>query len=312
VVLAVVRTAREGSLMSALPLTRHTGGAWPELPFDSWRDTKTTLHMFTQVLGKLRLGLSPHEPEWMHVPLYVTASGLTTEPMPYRDRVIQADLDLVDHRCSLHDGDGAMLGFPLPGRSVADFYADVLGALRSLRVEVEINPKPQEVPGAVPFPEDGRSSYDPYWVRRFHHALSSVDKVFTRFRAGFRGRHSRVQFFWGSFDLAYARFSGRAIEPPPGAGVISREAMDAEQFCCGFWPGDHRYARPAFFSYAYPQPDGFTDAAVRPAGAAWHEMGEFILPYDAIRGLADPARGLLEFLDSSYQATASLARWKQG
>jgi Family of unknown function (DUF5996) len=298
-------------MTSGLPATGYASDAWPDLPYDSWQDTKATLHMYTQVLGKLRLSLAPHEPEWMHVPLYVTASGLTTEPMPYRDRVIQADLDLVNHRCSLSDGDGTVLGFPLPGRSVAGFYADVLGSLRSMRVDVEINPKPQEVPDPVPFPEDGRRSYDPGWVRRFHHTLTSADQVFTRFRAGFRGRHSRVQFFWGSFDLNYVRFSGRAITPPPGAGLISREAMDAEQYCCGFWPGDHRHPAPAFFSYAYPPPDGIKDAAVRPVGAAWHEMGEFVLPYDAIRGLPDPAQGVLDFFASTYHATASLARWQQ-
>jgi hypothetical protein len=298
-------------MSSGLPATGHARDAWPDLPYESGRDTKATLHMFTQVLGKLRLSLAPHEPEWMHVPLFVTASGLTTEPMPYRDRVIQADLDLVNHRCSVSDGDGTVLGFPLPGRSVADFYADVLGSLRSLRIDVEINPKPQEVPDPVPFPEDGRHGYDPEWVRRFHRALTSAGQVFTRFRAGFRGRHSRVQFFWGSFDLNYVRFSGRAITPPPGAGLISREAMDAEQYCCGFWPGDHRYPAPAFFSYAYPFPDGIRDAELRPAGAAWHEMGEFVLPYDAIRGLPDPAQGVLDFLGSAYHATASLARWQQ-
>jgi hypothetical protein len=297
--------------MSAVPGPASAGGAWPELPYDSWRDSKSTLHMFTQVLGKLRLGLAPHEPEWMHVPLYVTASGLTTEPMPYRDRVIQADLDLIDHRCILRDGDGTVLGFPLPGRSVAEFYAGVLGGLRSLGAEVEINPKPQEVPDPVPFPEDGRRDYDPQWVRRFHRTLTSVNQVFTRFRAGYRGRHSRVQFFWGSFDLNYVRFSGRAIDPPPGAGVISREGMDAEQFAIGFWPGDHRYPAPAFFSYAYPPPDGIQDTVLRPAGAAWHEMGEFLLPYDAIRGLDDPAQGLLDFLDCTCQAAVNLAGWRQ-
>jgi hypothetical protein len=297
--------------MSAVPGPGSTGGAWPELPYDSWRDSKSTLHMFTQVLGKLRLGLAPHEPEWMHVPLYVTASGLTTEPMPYHDRVIQADLDLIDHRCILRDGDGTVLGFSLPGRSVAEFYTGVLGGLRSLGAEVEINPKPQEVPDPVPFPEDGRRDYDPQWVRRFHRTLTSVDQVFTRFRAGYRGRHSRVQFFWGSFDLNYVRFSGRALDPPPGAGVISREGMDAEQFAIGFWPGDHRYPAPAFFSYAYPPPDGIQDTVLRPAGAAWHEMGEFLLPYDAIRGLDDPAAGLLDFLDCTCQAAVSLAGWRQ-
>jgi len=287
--------------------------AWPPLPYEAWRDAKETLHMFTQVVGKLRLALSPPEPEWQHVALYVTASGLTTGPVPDGDRCFEADLDLLDHRFTVRDDDGESVSFGLEGRSVSEFHEDVLEALGHIGVAVEINPMPQEVPDRVPFPDDRRAGYDPVPVRTYHRALSSADRVLQRYRAGFVGRHSRVQFFWGTFDLSYFRFSGRPVTPPPDAGVIGARSMDAELFGCGFWPGDERRSEPAFFAYAYPGPEGLERASVSPADGGWDaSMGEFILPYEAVRLAADPEEALLAFLESTFGAAATLAAWPQG
>jgi hypothetical protein len=282
--------------------------AWPALPYDEWRESKATLHMFTQVLGKLRLACSPAEPEWQHVALYVTTSGLTTGPVPAGDRSFEATLDLLHHQFNVTTTDGAAATFGLPGRSVAQFYEDVLEALGHVGVTVTINPKPQEVPDPVPFPDDDRSEYDAVRVSRFHGALTSVERALQRFRAPFRGRHSRVQFFWGTFDLNYVRFSGRPATPTPGAGVISRPAMDAEQYYCGFWPGDERKAEPAFFAYTFPQPEGLDRAEVKPG--SWDpSMGEFILPYEAVRGSPDPERSAMTFFERSYEAAAAIGDW---
>jgi len=282
--------------------------AWPPLPYEAWRESKATLHMFTQVLGKLRLARSPVEPEWQHVPLYVTASGLTTGPVPASDRSFEAAVDLLGHRFTVRTSTGDVVGFGLVGCSVARFYEQVLEALDHVDVRAEINPKPQEVPDPIPFPEDDRAAYDPVWVPRFHVALTSVERVLQRFRASFRGRHTRVQFFWGTFDLNYVRFSGRPATPAPGAGVISRPSMDAEQFFCGFWPGDERKPEPAFFAYAYPHPDGLEDASVEPG--AWDPaMGEHILVYEAVRLRDDGEEQLLGFLERAYQSVAQRASW---
>jgi hypothetical protein len=284
---------------------------WPDIPLEAWKDTKDTLHMYTQVIGKLRLALSPPEPEWAHVALYVTARGITTGPVPFRDRVFQADFDLIDHALSIAASDGGAHRIALVPRTVADFYGMVMEALRSLGIDVDISIVPSEVPDPIPFPEDTvHASYDPDSVHRFWRALVRIDKVLRVHRGSFRGRSSPVNFFWGTFDMAYTRYSGRPVAPPDGASVIYRRSADAEQICAGFWPGDERFARPAFFAYAYPKPDGIERAEILPTAASWNEeIGEFLLPYDDVRTSPSPAEDLLTFCRSTYEAAATVAGW---
>jgi Family of unknown function (DUF5996) len=287
------------------------GDSWPEIPYQAWRQTKDTLHMYTQVIGKLRLALSPPEPEWAHVALYVTARGLTTGPIPYEERVFQADFDLIDHALTISASDGELHRIGLVPRTVADFYGLVINGLRSLGIEVQMSTMPQEVPDPIPFPEDtAHASYDPVSVTRFWRALVQVDRVMRVHRATFLGRSSPVNFFWGTFDLAYTRYSGRPVEPPPGSGVIFRRSADAEQICTGFWPGDERHEHPAFFSYMYPKPERFERGEILPSAASWsEEMREFLLDYDDIRTGPSPAQDLLAFFRSTYEAGATLAGW---
>ena len=285
--------------------------AWPDIPYEAWRDTKDTLHMYTQVIGKLRLALSPPEPQWAHIALYVTARGLTTGPVPFEDRVFQVDFDLIDHALSIATSDGGAHRVALVPRTVADFYAVVMEALRSLGVDVHISIVPSEVPDPIPFPDDiVHASYDPGAVGRFWRALVQVDSVLRGHRGSFLGRSSQVNFFWGTFDLAYTRYSGRPVEPPSGSGIIYRRSADAEQICAGFWPGDERFPHPAFFGYAYPKPEGLERAEILPRSAAWSdEIGEFLLPYDNVRTAQFPATELLAFFESTYEAGADLAGW---
>ena len=284
---------------------------WPALPYQEWQATRDTLHMYTQVVGKLRLALSPFEPEWGNVPLYVTGRGLTTSPVPYGDVAFDAEFNLMEHELVLRVSDGGLERIPLRPRAVADFYADVMGTLARLGIDVTISAVPSEVASPIPFAADQEHhSYDPGQVSRFFQALSRVDQVFKEYRAPFVGRTSLVHFFWGSFDLAVTRFSGRRFAPPPGAGVIERYASDAEQICAGFWPGNEQHQEAAFFCYAAPKPDGIEAAAIRPVAAAWNEqIGEFLLSYDAVREAADSRRTLLDFLESTYAAGASRLAW---
>lgn len=284
---------------------------WPALPYREWRETRDTLHMYTQVIGKLRLALAPFEPQWGHVPLYLTARGLTSSPIPYGAGSFDAEFDLIGHELVLRASDGGMERLRLAPRAVADFYADVMGALGRLGVTVTISAIPSEVPDPIPFATDRtHQSYDPDQVSRFFQVLSQVDLVFKEHRARFTGRTSLVQFFWGSFDLAVTRFSGRRIEPPPDAGTIERYAGDAEQICAGFWPGFEAYPAAAFFSYGVPKPDGIEQADISPQPGGWDDqVGEFVLSYDAVRESADPRRAILEFLESSYQASAVRMGW---
>lgn len=282
---------------------------WPELPYAAWRETKQTLHMYLQVVGKLRLALSPPEPQWGHVPLYVTARGLTTSPIPHPAGIFDVDVDLVEHAVSVRTEAGAVERVRLEPRSVADFHAELTGALERAGVPVEISTLAVEVPDPIPFPEDRvHASYDPEWVGRFHRVLVRVDAVLKEHRARFRGRTSPVHFFWGSFDLSYTRFSGRLLEPPADAGTIMRATHDAEQACAGFWPGDDSFPEPAFFAYTWPQPPGIEAAKVEPGAAAWStQLGEFLLPYEAVRSATDPRGALLDFLESAYRAGAERA-----
>jgi Family of unknown function (DUF5996) len=284
---------------------------WPALPYEEWRDTRDTLHMYTQVVGKIRLALSPFEPQWANVPLYLTARGLTTSPVPEGLRTFDAEFDLVDHRLVLRASDGGSEQLRLRPQTVAEFYADVMAALARLDLEVTISPGPSEVPDPIPFAEDRvHDSYDPAQTNRFFHVLSQVDVVLKEHRARFKGKTTPVQFFWGAFDLALFRFSGRPASPPPGADTIMRYGGDAEQICAGFWPGHVGHSAPAFFGYPYPKPDGIETDAIRPDGASWNaELGEFLFPYDAMRTAPDPRRALLEFLESTYDVAAERMGW---
>jgi len=280
---------------------------WPELPYESWRDTRDTLHMKLQVVGKVRLALAPFEPQWANVPLYVTARGLTTSPLRHPSgEIFDVDVDLHDHHVRVRTGAGRVEDVELRARPVAEFYEELMRALQRAQVPTEITTTPSEVPDPIPFPDDTtHAAYDPEWAHRFWRALASIDSVMKEHRAPFRGRASPVHFFWGTFDLASTRYSGRAAEPY-GDNEIFRKSTDAEQFCGGWWPGDARVPAPTFFAYAYPKPDGIENEP------GWDDgMGEFLLPYEDVRTAADPRRALLDFLERTYEAGARLARWDE-
>jgi len=279
-------------------------GEWPALPYAEWRDTRDTLHMYTQVIGKLRLALSPFEPGWANVPLYVTARGLSTSPLPFGLRTFDAEIDLHDHVLVLRSADGQTERRPLGG-AVADFYRDVMDALHRMGIDVSISVTPSEVPDPIPFPDDRtHATYDPASARRFHGVLSLVDLVLKEHRAQFRGRTTPVHFFWGTFDLAVTRYSGRPAEPLPGDNVITEFSSNAEQICAGWWPGDHRLAAPAFFSYGYPAPPDIDTVRLQPREAAWRpDAGEFLLAYEAAIAAPDPRRAISDFLATSYDGT---------
>ncbi|MGA8535620.1 MAG: DUF5996 family protein [Candidatus Tumulicola sp.] len=285
--------------------------AWPALPLLPWRDTCDTLHMYAQIVGKIRLALSPPEPQWAHVALYVTPHGLTTGPVPFGERSFQIDFDFVEHRLDVIVSDGQSRYLQLLPRSVADFYGWLMQALRELSIDVRVWPMPVEVADPIRFDEDTvHAAYDPIAAERFARALVLVDTALKRHRAPFRLRHTLVQFFFGTFDLAYARFSGRPATPPRGGDVIMRRAMDAEEICAGFWPGDERFPEPAFWCYAFPKPPGAETIAVRPNAAFWSEtMGEFVLRYDDVRNAASPSDMLGEFFASTFDGLSKLAKW---
>jgi len=289
---------------------------WPELPTASWRDIYATLHLWTQIIGKIRLVRSPWLNHSWHVALYVTARGLTTSPIPDGDRTFQIDLDFIDHALRISTSDGAARQFALAGNSVASFYATVMADLAALGIPTDIDETPNELAEPVRFSQDNRhASYDPEAVGRFHQILVNVDSVFKQFRTGFLGKASPVHFFWGSFDLAVTRFSGRRAPRHPGgvphlSDEVACEAYSHEESSAGFWPGSGAIDYPAFYSYAYPEPAGFRATRVRPDAAFFSEaLGEFILPYDAVRTAAVPNRALLEFLQSTYEAAANAAKW---
>ncbi|HYW27499.1 MAG TPA: DUF5996 family protein [Terriglobales bacterium] len=283
---------------------------WPELPYDMWRPTRDTLHMYTQVVGKLRLALSPFEPQWANVPLYLTARGLTTSPLPFGPLIFDAEFDFFGHHLVLRASDGREDRVPLGG-PVAEFHDGVMAALRRMGIELGISEVPSEVNDPIPFPEDRvHRAYEPEQAHRFWQVLSRVDVVLKRHRARFRGRTTPVQFFWGTFDLAYSRFSGRPATPPPGAGTIMRYSEDAEQVCTGFWPGDEGTPYPAYYAYGYPRPEGVERAQLQPEAARWaEEAGLFVLPYDAARAAGDPAAAAEAFLSSTYDACAAGLGW---
>jgi hypothetical protein len=290
--------------------------AWPELPTAAWRETYETLHLWTQIVGKIRLARAPWLNHSWHVALYVTARGLTTSPIPDGVRTFQIDLDFIDHALRIWTSDGATRQFALAGQSVASFYTAIMADLAELGIHVAIDEVPNELPEPVRFSQDNRhASYDPAAVRRFFQILANTDRVFKQFRTGFLGKASPVHFFWGSFDLAVTRFSGRRAPRHPGgvphlSDQVACEAYSHEESSAGFWPGSGAIDYPAFYSYAYPEPAGFRATAVRPQAAFFSEaLGEFILPYDAVRTAAEPDQALLDFLQSTYEAAANAANW---
>jgi hypothetical protein len=293
-----------------------TAMPWPELPLPAWRETYATLHLWTQIAGKVRLTRTPWLNHSWHVVLYLTARGLTTSPIPNGTGTFQIDFDLIDHALLISTSDGAQRQFALAGHSVASFYAAVMAGLAELGVDIAIDDMPSELPEPIRFSADlAHASYDPDAVRRFFQILVNADRVFKQFRTGFLGKASPVHFFWGSFDLAVTRFSGRRAPRHPG-GVphlpdeVACEAYSHEESSAGFWPGSGAIDYPAFYSYAYPEPAGFRATPVRPDAAFFSEaLGEFILPYDAVRTAADPDRALLEFLQTTYEAAANAAKW---
>ncbi len=288
---------------------------WPSLPYAEWRDTCATLQLWTQVIGKIRLAQAPLINHWWQVPLYVTSRGLTTSPIPYGRRTFQIDFDFLDHRLRIGTSDGATETLPLRPATVADFYVEVMQRLKALGLDLRIWTTPVEIADPVPFEKDRRhGAYDPDYATRFWRVLVQADRVFTAFRARFLGKASPVHFFWGSFDLAVTRFSGRRAPPHPGApnvaDRVTREAYSHEVSSCGFWPGGAGLEQPVFYSYAYAEPAGFKDRPVRPKAAFYaREMGEFILPYDEVRVVAAPDETLLDFLQSTYEAAADTAHW---
>jgi hypothetical protein len=289
-------------------------GTWPDLPLEDWRETKETLHRYTQILGKIRLALHPPINHWWHVTLYVTTSGLTTGVIPDGDRTFALDLDLTAHRLRLTTSDGRGGSEPLPGHSVASFYQAVRGLLEETGIAVEIRAVPYDLVDAVPFTDDRtHAAYDTGAVERFFQVLSRIDTSLWAFRGRFRGKVSPVHFFWHSFDLAVTRFSGRSAPVVEGMGAVSREAYSHEVISAGFWPGDDMVPEPAFYAYAYPEPPGLSEEPLRPAAASWRRLDggghQAFLPYRWLREAPDPRRALDEFLQSTYEACAHRAGW---
>jgi hypothetical protein len=286
---------------------------WPSLPLEAWKDTYETLHMWTQIIGKVRLALSPSINHWWQVPLYVTARGLTTSPIPSpggRGSIFEIHFDFIDHQLLIFASDGTTKTLPLIPRSVANFYQEFMAVLRSLDIETTINTLPDEVKNPLPFEQDEvHASYDPVYARRFWQILVQTENILKQYRSPFLGKSSPIHFFWGSFDLALSFFSGRRAPERLGTDRITREAYSHEVISCGFWPGDDRFPTPAFYSYTAPVPVGLETVSL-PAAAFYNaELGEFLLRYDDVRSASSPEQLLLEFFQRTYQAGATLAHW---
>jgi Family of unknown function (DUF5996) len=292
---------------------------WPSLPFAEWKETAATLHMWTQIIGKIRLTQTPWINHSWHVTLYLTSRGLTTSPIPHGLSTFEIMFDFIDHELRIDKSDGARCAVELGPRSVADFYYAVMGALGEIELPVSINTMPNEIANPIPFDHDHEHrTYEAEYANRFWRVLVQADRVFKEFRSRFCGKCSPVHFFWGSFDLAVTRFSGRAAPPHPG-GVphlpdeITREAYSQEVSSLGFWPGNADAPIPIFYSYAYPEPAGFADAKIQPGAALYQpKLHEFILPYDAVRSAESPDELLLDFAQSAYDAASKLGKWDRG
>ncbi len=288
---------------------------WPALPLEAWKETRDTLHMWTQIVGKVRLALTPKTNHWWNVALHVNARGLTTSVIPYGDRVFEIEFDFLEHRLIIKTCDPATKTIPLGPRSVADFYQEFMAALRALNINVKIWTMPVEVPDAIPFDQDRvHASYDAEYARRFWRALVSIDEVFKVFRSRFQGKSSPVHFFWGSFDLAVTRFSGRPAprrnDADPVLRKIMQEAYSHEVISAGWWPGSGEMKDAAFYCYAAPEPQGFPAQKVRPESAFYaQQMGEFLLMHENVRTAGSPTQTVLNFLQSTYEAGAALANW---
>jgi len=293
--------------------------SWPDLPYDAWSDTRDTLHLWTQIVGKIRLGLTPWLNHSWHVPLYVTARGLTTSPIYYGHRSLEIAFDFHEHTLDFTTSEGDRRRMSLGPRTVAEFYDAVMALLTEIGVTVKITDLPSEIPGAIAFSHDRmHAAYDAEYVKRFCKVLIQADRVFKQFRTSFIGKSSPVHFFWGSFDLAVTRFSGRRAPPHPGgvpflADAVVREAYSHEVSSAGFWPGGSGFNQAAFYSYAYPEPKGFRTSSLEPSAAFFGEaLGEFLLPYDAVRTASDPDGALLAFLNTTYAAAAGSGKWDRG
>jgi hypothetical protein len=294
-----------------MPLLPETNDAWPPLPLDQWKDTYATLHMWTQIVGKIRLALTPLVNHWWNVPLYVNARGLTTSAIPYKNTPFELSFDFFDHQLVLQNSDGLRKAFPLKAMPVAEFYRQVMEMLKANGIQVKIWPMPVEVPDPIPFETDRKhASYDPEAVYRFWKILLSTQCVLLEFRSRFTGKCSPIHFFWGSFDLAVTRFSGRRAPERPNADRITREAYSDEVSSVGFWPGGGNIQDAAFYSYTAPEPLGFRHWRVLPAAAHYDtQLSQFILMYDDMRNSSSPSASLLEFCQSAYEAGATLGGW---
>ena len=304
------------SVGTSLEIDREGGAAWPSLPLAEWQDTQATLHRWLQIVGKTRLALAPPVNHWWHVTLYLTARGLTTSPMPYENGTVEVELDFIDHHLSIRGSDGSSRKIALVPRSVAEFYREYMGLLEELGVPARFWPRPNELQDTLPFAEDEQHrSYDREYANRCWRILSRADEVLQQFRGRFIGKCSPVHLFWGAFDLACTRFSGRpAPEHPGGVPNIPdwavREAYSHECISAGWWPGGGPLPEPAFYSYSYPEPPGYPEARIRPAEAYYQkDLKEFVLPYEAVRVAQRPDELLLEFFQSTYEAGANLRGW---
>ncbi|HLJ60734.1 MAG TPA: DUF5996 family protein [bacterium] len=285
--------------------------AWSALPLEAWSGTYHTLHMWTQIIGKVRLKLTPHLNHWWQVPFYLTSRGLTTTPIPAGGRTFDATFDFIDHALVFQTSDGRTEAIPLRSQSVAGFYREAMATLRKLGINVKIWTMPVEVPHPIRFELDSQhASYDAAYAHRFWHILLKADAILKEFRTRFIGKASPVHFFWGTFDLAVTRFSGLRAPVREDADPVTREGYSHEVSSCGFWPGSGSLAGPAFYSYAAPEPFGFKDAHIRPASAFYSaEFSNFLLLYDDVRAATDPREMVLDFLQSTYAAAATLGQW---
>jgi hypothetical protein len=292
-----------------------TKNPWPALPLEEWKDTYSTLHMWTQIVGKIRLALTPLVNHWWNVPLYVAPRGLSTSAIPYYDRLFQITFDFISHLLLIETTDGSTKTIALRPRSVAEFYQEMMAALKSLGMPVTIWTTPVEVADRIPFEKDQKhSTYDPEYAQRVWRILAQTSRVLTEFRSRFIGKVSPVHFFWGAFDLAVTRFSGRTAPSHPGVPncglFVMVEAYSHEVSSCGFWPGGGLINEPAFYAYAYPEPQGFREYPIQPRDAFYHRgISEFLLPYDVVRSAKSPDEVLLSFLQSTYEAEATCAKW---
>jgi Family of unknown function (DUF5996) len=286
---------------------------WPALPLDAWEPTRATLHMWTQIVGKVRLALSPPVNHWWQVPLYISARGLTTSPIPCGGDTFEILFDFVAHNMRIEKSNGTTKILGLRPQSVADFYAEVMDALASMGIAVKIWTMPAEIQNPIPFDQDRtHAAYDPEYAHLFWRILVTVDDILKEFRGRFIGKASPVHFFWGSFDLAVTRFSGRRAPQRPGADRITREAYSHEVSSVGWWPGGGVVRGPAFYAYAVPEPAGFAKAPVRPTPASYNPgLSEFLLMYDDVRSAPSPRAALLDFCQSTYEATAVLGQWNR-